>query len=319
MLSDTEVLEITAMAQQSTSFRVGGNSTVAQVEFGDQVYAVKDYSARTDGRQRLRQEFSALEVVHPELPDRFAEPLGLGSDGVSAVYSWIEGVQPSLNEETVSHMLDIGNELHHLSKKVQLGQVNPATDQVLSSNDIRNQLLSRFDLLSATPGPVSDFVKSQIEPLIPELSNDHREVGQVTLTLSLSDFGAHNLLWNEQSGQMRCIDLEFFGWDDAHKLICDSLLHPLAQWTDDCAENFLMGSVDNYQLNEDRLQWLWPLLNLKWTAITLSRAERDILAGNETKANQAIQRAEIYLFRAKRVPHSLSDIVKQVARKVGSS
>jgi hypothetical protein len=319
MLSDAEVLEITVMAQLSTSIRVGGNSTVAKVEFGDQVYAVKDYSARTDGRQRLKQEFSALEVLHPELPERFAEPLGIGSDEVSAVHSWIEGVQPSLNEETVSHMLDIGNELHHLSKRVQLGQVNPATDQVLNSNDIRNQLMSRFKLLAATPGPISDFVKSQIEPLIPELCNDHREVGKATPTLSPSDFGAHNLLWDEQSRQMRCIDLEFFGWDDAHKLTCDSLLHPLAYWTDDCARDFLMGSVETYQLNEDRLQWLWPLLNLKWTAITLSRAERNILDGNETKAKEAMQRAEIYLLRAKRVPHSLSDIVKQVASKVGSS
>jgi hypothetical protein len=315
MLIDSEVQAITALAAQPTAIRVGGNSTVAQVVIGEQIYAVKDYSARTDGKQRLRQEFSALEVLHPELPDRFAEPLGIESDGVRAVYSWIQGVQPSLNENTVIHMLNIGKELHHFSKRVQVWQVNPATDQVLKHNDIRKQLKSRFDLLTATPGPVSDYVKSHIEPLNRQLGDNYCEVGQAVRTLSPSDFGAHNLLWDEQSALMRSIDLEFFGWDDAHKLICDSLLHPLAHWTNACAEDLLTGAIEIYQLDEGRLKWLWPLLNLKWAAITLARAERNLLAGDEEQADQAMQRAGIYASRSICVPHSLSDIVQQVAIK----
>jgi hypothetical protein len=319
MLSDSDVLTITALAEQTAVLRMGGNSTVAQVEFKERHYAVKDYSARDDGEQRLIQEFSALEFLHPELPDRFAEPLGIGPDGVRAVYSWIEGVRPPIDTQTVTHMLDIANELHHLSKSVKPGQVKPATDQVLNSSDIAGQLNKRFEALSASPGPVADYIKAQIDSIIRNLGNDRNEAGQAVPTLSPSDFGAHNLIWDEQSGRMRCIDLEFFGWDDAHKLTCDSLLHPLADWSIDCADAFLAGAVETYHLDQDRLKWLWPLLNLKWAAITLSRAERNLQAQDQELANRAMQRAKIYVARASREPDSLSDIVQQVASKRGSS
>jgi hypothetical protein len=188
---------------------------------------------------------------------------------------------------------------------------------VLNFSEIGHQLKTRFDLLAATRGPLSDYVKTQIDPLLCELSMDHSEVGQVVLTLSPSDFGAHNLLWDEITGRMKCIDLEFFGWDDAHKLTCDSLLHPLAHWTDECAEAFLLGAVETYKLDEGRLKWLWPLLNLKWAAITLSRSERNLLAGDQALANQALHRAEIYIAHAGHAPDSLFDIVQQAKSKRG--
>ena len=315
MLNASDVLAIINLAKQTTVLRVGGNSTIAQVEFEQRYYAVKDYSARDDGEQRLIQEFSALEFLHPELPDRFAEPLGIGPDGVRAVYSWIEGVRPPIDAQTVTHMLDIANELHQLSKSVKPEQVKPATDQVLNSSDIIDQLNKRFEILSAWPGPVADYIKTHIDSIICNLGNDRNEVGQAAPTLSPSDFGAHNLLWDEQSGRMRCIDLEFFGWDDAHKLTCDSLLHPLAHWTSECANSFLVGAVETYQLDEDRLKWLWPLLNLKWAAITLSRAERNLRAGDQALARQAISISGNYLNQAKNTPQSLSDLVNQTRRK----
>jgi hypothetical protein len=114
---------------------------------------------------------------------------------------------------------------------------------------------------------------------------------------------------------MRCIDLEFFGWDDAHKLTCDSLLHPLAKWSVDCAKTFIEGAFVIYNLDVARLIRLWPLLNLKWAAITLSRAERNLQAMDQEPADQAMQRAKIYVARASLVPNSLSDIVQQVAGK----
>ena len=114
---------------------------------------------------------------------------------------------------------------------------------------------------------------------------------------------------------MRCIDLEFFGWDDAHKLTCDSLLHPLAKWSVDCAKTFIEGAFATYNLDVARLIRLWPLLNLKWAAITLSRAERNLQAQDQARADQAMERAKIYVARASLVPNSLSDIVQQVAGK----
>ena len=72
MLSDSDALTIIYLAKQTPVIQVGGNSTITRVEFEQLDYAVKDYSARADGYQRLTQEFSALEFLHPTLPDRFA-------------------------------------------------------------------------------------------------------------------------------------------------------------------------------------------------------------------------------------------------------
>ncbi len=313
------MLAITILAKQTSVLRVGGNSTITRVKFKKRDYAVKDYSARADGNQRLTQEFSALEFLHPELPDRFAEPLGIASDGQRAVYSWLDGIRPVLDRESVAHMLDIASELHYLSKRVKPEQVKAATDQVLNISDIGDQLVKRFETLQAVPGPIADFTKTHALPLLLELRIDDNETGRAAITLSPSDFGAHNLLWDEQTERMRCVDLEFFGWDDAHKLTCDSLLHPLAEWSVDCADTFLAGAFATFNLDEARLIRLWSLLNLKWAAITLSRAARNLQAGDTTLADQATKWATTYVARAGQDPVSLSDIVQQVARKRGSS
>ena len=312
MLSDSDALAIINLAKQTPVLRVGGNSTITRIDFEQRSYAVKDYSARADGYQRLTQEFSALEFLHPELPDRFAKPLGIGSDGQRAVYSWLDGTRPVLDQQCVAHMLDIASELHYLSKIVAPEQVKPATDQVLTISDLCDQLVERFETLQAAPGPAADFTKTQALPLLLELMTDDNETGQAAITLSPSDFGAHNLLWDQETRKMRCVDLEFFGWDDAHKLTCDSLLHPLAEWSVDAADTFLSGAFTTYYLDEGRLLWLWPLLNLKWAAITLSRSERNLREGETTLAEQATLRAVDYVKHAKCTPASTAEILEQI-------
>ena len=315
MLSGAKAQNIINLAMQSPVLRVGGNSTITRVDFEQRSYAVKDYSARADGYQRLKQEFSALEFLHPELPERFAEPLGIGSDGQRAIYSWLNGTRPVLGQECVAHMLDIASELHLMSKSVTPEQVNPATDQVLNISDLCDQLVERFETLQAAPGLVADFTKTRALPLLLELMVDHNETGQAAVTLSPSDFGAHNLLWDHETEQMRCVDLEFFGWDDAHKLTCDALLHPLAEWSVDAADTFLLGAFATYALDEARLIGMWAFLNLKWAAITLARAQRNLQSGDATLADQATKLATACVNRASQEADSLSDIVQQVTRK----
>ena len=312
MLSGARAQNIINLAMQSPVLRVGGNSTITRVDFEQRSYAVKDYSARADGYQRLTQEFSALEFLYPELPDRFAEPLGIGSDGQRAIYSWLNGTRPVLDQECVAHLLDIASELHLLSKSVTPEQVNPATDQVLTISDLCDQLVERFETLQAAPGLVADFTKTRALPLLLELMADHKETGQAAITLSPSDFGAHNLLWDHETEQMKCVDLEFFGWDDAHKLTCDALLHPLAEWSVDAADTFLSGAFATYNLDEERLIRMWSLLNLKWAAITLSRSERNLREGKATLADQAMLRAVDYVQHTKCAPASTAEILDQV-------
>ena len=218
MLSDSDAVAIINLGKRSSVLRLGGNSTITRVDFEQRSYAVKDYSARADGNQRLTQEFSALEFLHPKLSGRFAEPLGIGPNGQCAIYSWLDGTRPALDQQCVAHMLDIASELNYLSKSASQEQVRPATDHVLTISELCGQLVERFETLQAAPRPVADFTKTQALPLLIELITDANETGQAAITLSPSDFGAHNLLWDQENRNMRCVDLEFFGWDDAHKL-----------------------------------------------------------------------------------------------------
>lgn len=313
MLTEGEVAEIIAIAQVSPIAKSGGNSTIKCVTFESRDYAVKDYSGRANGHQRLTQEFSALTLVHPALPDHFPEPLGIAVGGLVAVHSWIDGVRPDLDLHTVDCMLNLATGLRELSGRVPIHDALPATDQVLVINDIINQVRTRASELAYEPHEVSEFTRTQLRPaldLLPELSH---VAGPAMLTLSLSDFGAHNLLWDEEERVMRCVDLEFFGWDDAHKLTADTLLHPLAGWTPICAEAFLSGAFDVYRLDEQRLLGLWPYLSLKWATITLARAARTLQAGLADSAAEAVQRAHAYVANARQSPKALSDIVEQVA------
>ncbi len=313
MLTEGEVAEIIAIAQVSPIAQSGGNSTLKCVTFESRDYAVKDYSGRANGHQRLTQEFSALTLVHPALPDHFPEPLGIAVGGLEAVHSWINGVRPALDAHTVDHMLDLAAKLNELSGRVPIHDALPATDQVLVIGDIVSQIRTRASELADEPPEVAEFTRTQLLPaldLLPELSH---VAGPAMLTLSLSDLGAHNLLWDEEEQVMRCVDLEFFGWDDAHKLTADALLHPLAGWTSAGAETFLTGAFSIYQLDEQRLLGLWPYLNLKWATITLARAARNLRAGLADGAAEAIQRAHAYVSNARQSPKALSDIVEQVA------
>jgi hypothetical protein len=310
VLSQSEIVEIMAISWDSPIAKSGGNSTIRRVQFGGSDYAVKDYSGRVNGHERLKQEFSALRLVHRALPAHFPEPLGIAVGGLQAVHSWIKGVQPQLDVSTVAKMLILANDLHLLSHSVTLHDALPATDQVLTIQDLLDQIGERAGALVSGSFIVADFIRTNLLPCMQHLPEPDRAIAPPVLTLSLSDFGVHNLLWDEEDQLMRCVDLEFFGWDDAHKLTIDALLHPLADWKSECAEAFLAGAFEIYQLDERRLLDLWPYLNMKWSVITLARAARNIEAGLET-ARDSLELARSYSSNALDSPKGLSDIVKQ--------
>jgi hypothetical protein len=110
---------------------------------------------------------------------------------------------------------------------------------------------------------------------------------------------------------MHCVDFEFFGWDDAHKLVCDTLLHPQSTWEVSEATKFLEGVSDIYHLDEERLIRLWPLLSMKWSTIVLHRVSRDLLRNDEVSARRSLNLVKSYLTEAWQPPRSLTDIVER--------
>ena len=312
MLTSARLADVLRQAEHSQATHLGGNSTVTRVRSGNTHYAVKNYSGREGGLQRQRQETAALMLLSPDLNRHFAQPMGVAADGLRAVHSWIEGIRPTANGETVSRMLAILFALHDLSKRTAQDRARPATDQVLQPEQLHQQMGARISTLLSGPPDVLRVTYERLIPATEGLLTASDGLGLPALTLSPSDFGVHNLLWDEPAQSMHCVDLEFFGWDDAHKLVCDTLLHPLAQWTQGTAEGFLDGTTRLYQLDMHRLAWLWPRLCLKWAAISLARASRESSIGNTAAREQAIQRAAHFIDQAESAEPQAASMVEQV-------
>ena len=312
VLTSARLEDVLREAGNSQATHHGGNSTVTRVRSGTTDYAVKDYSGREGGLQRQRQETAALILLNPDLNHYFAEPVGVAVDGLCAVHSWIDGIHPTTNDQTVASMLEILSALHELSKTTNQGRARPATDQVLHPEQLRQQMVVRISRLVSGPPDVQRVTHERLIPATEGLLTPGDGLRPPVPTLSPSDFGAHNLLWDEPAQSMHCVDLEFFGWDDAHKLVCDTLLHPLAQWTQDTAEGFLDGTASLYRLDMRRVAWLWPGLCLKWAAISLARASREISLGNAAAREQAIKRAVHFIDQAEAVSPDATAMVEQV-------
>lgn len=314
MLTELDAEAVFALALNAPVLLTGGNSTVRRVTYAGRDLAVKDYSSRSDGRARQEQEFAALQLVHPEFPTTFAEPVAVSPDGLRAIQSWLLGARPALDSALVTGMLQIAADLHDLAKRLPKGRGLAATDQVLAPHQLTEQIQHRLQYLAGQAKPINELAIGQVLPALTELTRPDTALAPPSMTLSLSDFGPHNLLWEASSSDLRCVDLEFFGWDDAHKLTLDTLLHPLTDWTPDTASQFTLGALEVLTLDECRLLALFAPLSLKWSTITLARAARDFARGDELAAASALDRTQWYLTRARSVPASTGDIVALVTR-----
>ena len=312
MLSTSEKTEILRRAAHSPTSCQGGNSRVTRVELGESTFAVKDYSAREDGLQRQQRETSALTFLRGQLDEHFPEPLGVSRNGLRAIHSWIHGSHPEMNDATLTQMINIQLALLTLSKKEISLRVGSATDQVLDLSQLQMQIDSRAIDLQAQSPEIRDIVLGRLIPVRDSLAPWVPSGTAPKLILSPSDFGTHNLLWDGEMRIMRCIDLEFFGWDDAHKLTCDTLLHPQALWSEGTATRFLDEAIELYDLSEVRLLWLWPMLSLKWATIHLSRAARKMRLGDHGGIQESLAAAHLRIDQAQYSARDRKTMVDQV-------
>lgn len=311
MLVNQDLCHIIAASQMAEPQLRGGNSTISQIKYGGSTYAVKNYSERSDGSRRLLQEYAGLDLVCKSMPGVFPKPVGIDLEQKIGVYTWVPGVRPEPNSETVSQMLAILTGLHHLSGDMGGRIARYAVDNIVLIGDVLVQIEERINRFDRDQLRIYELVEQELIHQLVRFKKSTDNVGAAIITLSPSDFGVHNLLWDEESASMSCVDFEFFGWDDAHKLVCDTLLHPLSVWEVAEANQFVDGALNLYQLNETRLICLWPLLSLKWSAIVLSRASRDLLRNDAVSAGKAIDLAKSYLLEASRPPGSLADMVER--------
>ena len=274
---------------------VGGNSSVTRVEAFGEAFAVKAYGGHSDPLARLRREhFSVAAVSRSGFPG-FAQVRGVSEPDLLAVFSWIEGSHPSIDAAFVSAALAVLRRLHELSGACPFETFPEAVDAVFERSQLLSQLASRTKTLLESDIPeVSIFAKQQLTPALRNVPMLRRADDGGSITLSPSDFGPHNLLRPAGSEELVCIDLEFFGWDDATKLVCDALLHPMARWSIELAEAFLEGAAQTYGISPERILLHGRAFALKWSAIVARRAE-GMLRDENAEGFRALRLAGAYL------------------------
>lgn len=278
----------------------GGNSSVTRVALEANVYAIKDYSNRSDGLARKRREWEALTLLKDVCPGLAPYPIWCSDDQPLAIHSWIDGSKPIWGIETVTAMTKILDTLKYSYDRIPQGyKVRNATDAVVNVTELAIQVFERLGEFGEVDKPevldISRRIRAELKNLSARLTR-RGAGGTPHLTLSPSDFGPHNMIHSIDERRYRIIDLEFFGIDDVHKLIGDTILHPQIFWTPELLEQFLdeMASIFNFSGN--RLSDFLPFLSLKWAVIVCNRLARfDQFLEKDNSRNQLSELAIFYV------------------------
>lgn len=293
----------------------GGNSLITKVEHDSKYYCVKNYSDRSDSVNRMLREFESLVKLKDFDAKIFAQPIGYSKAKSVAIYSWLDGNKPPLNFQTIDLMIQVISCCQYISKKSQKNDFKNASDSIFVIDDIGNQIFNRFLNLSTYSSDLLKDIFSSLTESINEIASKLVLHGEPLTVLSVSDLGPHNLLWNELTNELFCIDLEFFGWDDSHKLFIDTLLHPQIIWTHELAHYFSTSYLRINELDLLRLIDMWRFLSVKWSLIILSNFVRNYNS-SQIKAQYKfhLNLAHNYLMQSKNDVKTLNDIINSIVK-----
>jgi hypothetical protein len=293
----------------------GGNSFVKKVSYGSAEYCVKNYSQRSDSGARLIREFSALSYLEKFESRTFAKPLGYSLSDSLAVYSWLKGSKPELNKFTVDLMLSIVKELKNISSTSSPLSFDNAKDFIFVDLDVKTQIVSRYRYLVSDTSRIPTFLMKDLEGSMKKLLQNDTLCGRAVVTLSVSDFGPHNLLWDDLDQELHCVDLEFFGWDDCHKLLIDTLLHPQISWNAELVSFFFERFHGLFDLELNRLLKMWQFLSFKWALIMLNRlVNQEKLQFSDQSKEIVYKRIHSYILQSNIQVGSIGDMLEQVTK-----
>lgn len=293
LISEARFDSIIKRALDDEALNHGGNSSIYRVLWNGRVVALKRYGTHLDFRTRAMREWNALTYLWKSGCRIAPEPIAAKPAQGLVLMEWVDQESDVLPASAVD-ALGVLNQLQSLTSPSGQQQIDLAADAIESPRDLLVQADRRLELLSSEfpdNGPI-EYLRAQLEILQASVHGG-RSPGYI---LSPSDFGPHNLLRSAEG--LRLIDLEFFGWDDAHKLVADTLLHPLNSWSQRDRLIFAEGSRQLYDLDEGRLSMVAQGCALKWATIVLKRALRLYESGAWEEYEDALGLAEGYAFSA---------------------
>lgn len=254
----------------------GGNSRVYRVEDKlGRLYALKSYpSLDLDPRDRLGTEYAALEFLRRDERLHVPKPLAVDRTRLLALYSWVDGSRPTVTASIIDAMLDFIRITYQLREIPEASMLPLASECCLSGSEILRQVHTRLGRLRSQADEIDlqKFLTSQIEPLLDEMILEDTVLTPELRCLNPGDFGAHNML--VVNGVPAFIDMEYFGWDDPVKQVCDVLWHPAMSLEDDLVVRFLEGATVLYSHADsdfvDRVRRYFVAYGLRWIMIVLN-------------------------------------------------
>ena len=271
---DTDLGRVTNL---STLSNQGGNSELYLGDLGSTQVIYKQ-SNREDAEERATQEFENLKNISLYCSAYVPTPICLSSNKSGIIMTYVKGVSPNILTEEVSTAMVI-----FLGKLRDLGAISEsqdlfkdATDSVIRDGFGIDQLKRRLKIIVSSIKPRDLILLKPIREAITRYEDycyqlQFKEKSRIVL--SPSDFGIHNMLWEDSEvPKFRFVDFEYLGWDRPEKLVSDTLLHPRNLWDSGVSRRFLNDAIDLYSLNLEYLQTLLNFSRLNWTLIGLRRS-----------------------------------------------
>lgn len=299
----------------------GRNSRLYRVENDGNIFALKFFRPDKDGkRDRFEAETTALSLFAEGGIEVTPRIIAQDKPNNCVLMEWVEGEKvESYGAQEIKALIAFVAAVHDIAQRGCRQEIRSATEACLNGGEIIRQINLRLSRLEAAKGDnlgLQEFIDEEFTPALNEILhwsqeqyqgfglNFHENISFEQQTLSLVDFGFHNVL---RRGHKFCfLDFEFFGWDDPVKLVADTLQHPGMALDDEKKRVLFSGLTEIFDQDEmfpARLKSLYPLFGLKWCMIMLNQ----FLPGYQALAAKNIPEKENQLERVRRLVKSIHE------------
>jgi len=297
--------------------RHGNNQIVEVVSQRSKKYILKRYfSSEFDCRNRGKTEFEALKLFCEHEISNTPYPYVFDNLNQYAFYQYIEGS----NQVSVEHSVESAKAITQFI--TQLKNIHQTADTLVmdQASDARNTLADYFDKIQSrlklieigceqnlALTDVEIFIKGDFclfkqqvfthaRQKIKQFSLSEKQVfSSQSKTLSPSDLGPHNML-KSGADDFSFIDFEYFGLDDACKMIADLFHHAQRRLSEKSKWSIYHEYLAHIGGNEEfvkRFDIVIDLIGLEWILIVLNIAapgtiERRVFANNHLDVEQLI-------------------------------
>ena len=249
------------------------NSLVMKIVLSecDKQYKLK---ISNQSKQRIKNEFNLVRILSKSNINFQPIPYKYDANYEFALYEWIDGKSPiSFNKHFTNKLMSFLYLLNISNSKNKVFIKN-ASSACFSFNDIFIQFKKRLNAFYDLKNNKLDVYLDQLNNFFEFLSKNlqkirHKKFPKKELILSPSDLSLKNFI--KAKNEIYFIDYEYFGIDNAVKLLSDIILHPNNNLSKKQI-TYLFKNYNNFfiQINKKRFKQCFYLYGLIWCMIILN-------------------------------------------------